>query len=325
VGTRREIDHRPAIAWPLLQSPGAGDWDLSGDGSRAAYVEHHRVIRLRLYDVSTGTSVRDLHVGTNGPEASDITRDGRLVAFGDTEARGLHVVSLHESTSRRLSTPPVVAVRWSPDASAIAYATQDPDSGGVWMVRLDSGERRCLAAEPVTPELYWSPSGEVVYRPRDLPDTNYRVVDVATGAKRMLLARTSGTVFQLAFSPDGRRVVAAGNRPLGTPVRPWMIDLDTGRETLVCDRHAGPVGWSEDARWIYLVMNEPAPHARWGEVGRVARVAAPSGEPEPMLTLTTRAAFSWVRMSAHGGHVLARESQVLNDLWFVGGLDLDLP
>jgi dipeptidyl aminopeptidase/acylaminoacyl peptidase len=135
---------------------------------------------------------------------------------------------------------------------------QDDDARGwvgdtraqVWIVDAASGERRRLTSDPVdhaSPQ--WSPDGSAIavteFRQSGF-SSRIAVLDAGTGAVRCLIGPEHGVVGTRSWSPDGTRILYAGEE-----VRTWqcdwrIADAATGDSRLVTSDHGIDVAspWS---------------------------------------------------------------------------------
>ena len=186
-------------------APAAGAWVVSPDGSRR-----------RIGDYAGASwSPRGLFV----------------VAWRDGELRAVEPGGrVRWSLSRR---GPIAAARWAPSGFRIAYLS----GGSLRVVAGDgTGDRRLAAARPVAPA--WRPDAANVLADADRRG-RVRVVAVDSG-RELWRTRTLRGVTELAWSPDGARLLAA------TP-RAWLV-LSRGGHVL--SRRSLPAGFvADDLAW----------------------------------------------------------------------------
>jgi dipeptidyl aminopeptidase/acylaminoacyl peptidase len=176
------------------------DPQIAPDGHRVIYSirtpgDPAKLGPTRLWTVTMGgvATARPLPGGEDGDHAARWSPDGRTIGFLAT--RGSAPARPAEPSSQLwLATPfgapahqltrlagSVTGFRWSPDASRIALL---------------------LSAGPASPP----PVSGAVEVDRHLPTTRVYLVDVASGASRVLTA-PDRYVFDLDWSPDGQRLV----------------------------------------------------------------------------------------------------------------------
>ena len=196
---------------------------------------------------------------------------------------------------------PIAAARWAPvDGFRIAYVT----GGTLRIVNGDGTGDRPLAAAQAGVAPAWRPDARHVLAFVDR-DRRLRVV-AADGGRELWRTRPHSRIFELAWSPSGRRLVAATPRRLlifGRSGRLLAVRRVAGRAL------AGDVAWSPDGR--LAVVRETAEASQvvvGGRVlfsgpGRLGRVAwSPNGR---RLLVPWPDADQWVFLDADGGHVTA--------------------
>jgi dipeptidyl aminopeptidase/acylaminoacyl peptidase len=236
---------------------------LSPDGATIALVvgranvEENRYDRdLVLVDTKSGAqrTLTSARRGLSRPRFSP--RGGRLAFLADGPKEGVaqvHVQALGDAggESRVLTTAPVGVdeYTWSPDGAAIAYsAAEAPEE--------KTGAARFRDAFEV--------GGNGLFE-RAAPRASHLYVVPVTGGEARQLTRGNGYSFStslgpspLAFSPDGREVVAARTISARSgdseTARVHVVEVETGRQrrlTLLPGHEGGPE-FSPDGRTVVL-------------------------------------------------------------------------
>jgi dipeptidyl aminopeptidase/acylaminoacyl peptidase len=140
-------------------------------------------------------------VPADGGEARVITPDRDLFDYGTIGTRA------------RVGYPLV-----SPDGRQVLFKSHRSGWVGYWVVSIDGGGARQLAAEPADQsDAQWSPDGKwVVYVANTNGTMDLRVVSAAGGAPRVVVPLESGVIANPEWSPDGSRLAYT----LATPTRP---------------------------------------------------------------------------------------------------------
>jgi WD40 repeat protein len=179
----------------------------------------------------------------------DLFRSG---ISGDHTAKVWDVASGQEVLTLKGHKAAVVSVAWSPDGKRLATGSVDK-TAKVWDAT--SGRQLLtLRIDTTVLDVAWSPDGKrlatMTY------DHQANVWDVASGQQLLSLTGYKGIVASfstsrdfvtsLAWSPDGKRLVTAGD---DDTAKVW--DVASGQELLTLKGHTGEVGsvaWSPDGR-----------------------------------------------------------------------------
>jgi WD40 repeat protein/serine/threonine protein kinase len=225
--------------------------DWSSDGNRLAAVVGENSYLWGLQPDKLLWSLPQLHSYVGQPMA--ISHDNKRVAICGPKGK----VRILDSTAGKLlqtlegpagSAPYTVA--WSPDDKQIASFVKCQESACIW----DSTSGKLLRSlkTPGATNVCWSPTGEEIITfglGEDFPDT---VLNADTGnVVRTLEAKSHGWVVAHAWSPDGKKLIAALGESGGGGVPIW--DFATGKLERTLIGHAWDLtsaSWSADGRTI---------------------------------------------------------------------------
>ena len=244
----------------------AADPQISPDGSRVAYVRNSLDImsdrvRANIWIVDAdGGNHRPVVSGTNSYSSPRWSPNGDRIAYvSAAEGRGpeVYVRWMASGDTALVSNLPSSpgGIAWSPDGSQIAFSM------------LVKGESATLAKPPAKPEgAEWAPPVTVIDRLYYRADgrgylepgfTHVFVIPAEGGTPRQVTSGDYNHSGQLAWSPDGSKIVLSANRnedweyaPRNTDL--WSVDIASGEMTQLTDRD-GPDGspvYSPDGRRI---------------------------------------------------------------------------
>jgi RNA polymerase sigma factor (sigma-70 family) len=221
---------------------------LAPDGKTVALAGDDRTVRL--WDRTTGTEVRRWAGPANLWRQLAFSSDGKvLAAVGDggplhlwETATGRVIPSLEGRTN------PVSSVAFSPDSKVLAAADRNDMVVRLWDLAAGKEIHR-LRGERKTTALAFSPDGKTLAcgetreEGKTLIRSAIHLWDVATGREVGCCAGHIFGVEQLAFSPDGKKLISGGG---GTSLRVW--DAATGKDAL-------PL--AENESWVNCVAFSP--------------------------------------------------------------------
>jgi WD40 repeat protein len=204
----------PPIVWGLSFSP---------DDSRLAVVWATAGI-VRVYDLATGQTIREFPSG--GARFARFSPDGERLALAGELQRTAAVVDARSGapifslTGHRAG---LLDVGWSPDGRWIATSSLDA-TARLWDARTGA-ERFALYGHSGDIEaLDWSPdSTRLVTGSEDGTAKLWRITDAAAVQVLSLSAVYGNTVWGVAFSPDGNRVMT-GDAVIAA-VKIWDVSL----------------------------------------------------------------------------------------------------
>jgi Tol biopolymer transport system component len=163
---------------------------------------------------------------------------------------------------------------WSPDGRTLAFVNAY-ERGGLYVVSPDgSPPRRVGGQDSVGYGPVWSPDGDRIawiLARRHREGAGVEVVDLADGTASRLPNTAIGghRVADLAWSPDGERILVAGR---GGRVVMARADGSGGWH-----RHGDYASWSPDGQWVAMVDRNPGP-------ARIVLVSVDGGPPREIST-----------------------------------------
>jgi Tol biopolymer transport system component len=178
---------------PFNLNIGLSGWSFT-DNSILAVLSENTVFGLYLIDAKSGDM--SLFHESMGSAGLDLSRDGKQVVAANSE---IYTMNIGELEMSRLTTDLNTDVTpvWSPDASAIAFASD----GQIWVMQADGSQRRRLTnkghydSSPV-----WSPDGEyILYVKSELIPGLHVVRPDGSGERLLTTSRYRG-----AMSPAWR-------------------------------------------------------------------------------------------------------------------------
>lgn len=236
------------------------------------------------------------------PKKIDISPDGRFAVYDsitgeESPAREILVIALDGSFETSLTEHPAndLAPLWTPDGTAVAFASDRRGSMDLWMVPVDEG-RVAGQAALVKPDLgralpmAFTRDGRLFYGLRTgRTDTYVAGFDSASGSlteQPVPVGGAQGANRGPEWSPDGRFLAflsRVGTENFGQEHRAvTILELSTERETVLSPRlaHLERLRWSPDSASLLLsgsdsqgraglfTMDVPAGEARQAVVDR---------------------------------------------------------
>jgi WD40 repeat protein/tRNA A-37 threonylcarbamoyl transferase component Bud32 len=233
-------------SWQLAGSVAASETEInaavfSPDGTMLATADDAG--RLKLWDVVTGQRRWDVPAHDGEALLAQFSRDGTRIV---TAGRNDPAVKLWDVSNGSLQDAlPGHGFLLAPDGTTLATLE---DGGEVGLYNLSTRKHRsCFRIGDGIEDAALSHDGRWLATAHRA-DVCLRLWDVPTGQLRHELRGHAGAAFSVAFAPDDRSVVSAGED--GT-VRLW--DADTGRPRGIHLGHGGPiwdVTFSPDGRTI---------------------------------------------------------------------------
>jgi WD40 repeat protein len=220
---------------------------LSPDGKTVATGgRKRRGGELRLWDVSSGKEVTTLTLPRDSPQilgfsVLGFSADGRFLAAAGHGTVAVWDVAARKQLPLKGHVAPANTLAFSPDGKRLGVAGEN----GVRLWDVTSG-RELSSFRLLVPASGW-PALAFSKDLRTLAAPNYQEIDLwdtDTGKVRAVLSEHRGQVCCVAYSPDGKTLVAAsmlyrGGRKDTGDIRLW--DVATGRERAVFEEGLGHV------------------------------------------------------------------------------------
>lgn len=230
---------------------------VSPDGARVATASQDRSVRV--WNVADGSIVALLEGHTGAARAVAWLPDGRLLSGGGDGLRLWDVKEEKLLWSERGTSGGAWAIDVTPDGKRAAIIGMSDGGVQVWdLVAMKQvrtfGEVGLLHTRPAI-----SPDGTQVWGPAGARDVRMRRWDVATG-KELDVPEELRNVVAVAYTPDGKRLVAPGRRALEVRDAATLKVLGTTADTGALD-HPVTLTVSADGRAVAMGMGLPTGHA----------------------------------------------------------------
>lgn len=168
-----------------------------------------------------------------GGAAPAFSPDGSLIAFrSERDGGGIFVMDVTGKNQKRLtefgSHP-----SWSPDQKEIVFSTDNtwaPDArttnpGELWLINVDSGEKRRLNIPSDATQPSWSPHGDrIAFWGQSQGDAKNIFTIPARGGSPVNVTNDSFVNWNPVWSPDGRYVYFLSNRTGSMNL--WRVQID---------------------------------------------------------------------------------------------------
>lgn len=228
---------------------------FSPDGKRVATAHGDSI--ARLFDARSGRHITTFSGHFGDVYAIDYSRDGGRIATGggDGTSRVWDAKTGQELMKLTGHTTTVAHVEFTPEGDRLLTAGAEGLTR-LWDISLQGGRDWLTVPGPAgrLGSVVFSPDGSTFAVPRESKGLTIR--DVKTGAETITLRNGEVPIWEIAFSPDGKRIaVAAGAVPTESPasrtVPIW--NLQTGKRVATLTGHqdqASAVAFSPDGRRV---------------------------------------------------------------------------
>lgn len=220
-------------------------------------------LSIYLVSVETGEKrkVTAPTAGATGDSYPAFSQDGKTLAFVRSSSRAttdLYLLTLDGGATRRLTfdNTSILGLAWTSNGREIVFASRRGGSiYSLWRIPAAGGtpERLLTIGQSVVSPAISRQGAHLAYT-QTLDDQNiWRLELDATGRAGAATSLISSTLDDNGpdYSPDGRKVVFASNRPGGFGI--WVCDRDGANPVQLIDRGpylTGTPRWSPDGRWI---------------------------------------------------------------------------
>ncbi|HEY9433048.1 MAG TPA: winged helix-turn-helix domain-containing protein [Blastocatellia bacterium] len=220
-------------------------------------------LSIYLVSIETGEKrkVTAPSTGAAGDSYPAFAPDGKTLAFVRSSSRAttdLYLLSLDSGATRRLTfdNTSILGLAWTSDGREIVFASRRGGSiYSLWRIPAAGGtpERLPIIGQSVVSPAISRQGAHLAYT-QTLDDQNiWRLELDAAGRAGAATSLISSTLDDNGpdYSPDGRKIVFASNRPGGFGI--WVCDRDGANPVQLIDRGpylTGTPRWSPDGRWI---------------------------------------------------------------------------
>lgn len=249
----------------LLNFHGVSDPNISPDGASILFTKKHVGDKNKelanLWIVPTdGGEARQFSSGDKDGYGR-FSPDGSRIAFisGRDESKpDIFTLSADGGEAVPLTSFPegkIGSFRWSPDGAMLAVAFRE--TAPEWTAEAKKQREESGESTPprIIDDLYYRLDGDGYFSERRF---HLYLVDVATGAHRLLFDRDTTGSFSYDWSPDSSELVVAANTDPDALLKSWRFELyrikaATGKLRKLPDVPLGRkscVRWSPDGKWI---------------------------------------------------------------------------
>ncbi|MEY2894199.1 MAG: hypothetical protein RJA98_4107 [Pseudomonadota bacterium] len=255
---------QPVVAEVLMVSPQSGSmqiYRMDDDGAHSQALTQGPRDNTNALWSPNGQRIAFVSSRTGTPQVMVMNADG-------SEQRAVSALGAYANL-------PV----WSPDSRQLVFPVMRPDRHELVLADLETGVQRSLwTASTETSKIAWSPDGQqLLYgmTTANRGESDLHVLDLVSGARRLLVAGKGAVLSLPVWSPDGQWIAysrAAGKD--GINIHLTSRDGASTRQLTQGNLMSANPVWSPDGRWVAYESN-----AHTGERMDVFVQALAGGEP----------------------------------------------
>ena len=243
-----------------------GVWVVSTAAGEAKRVVQERVYQLDLREVIS--PIRQFRGDTLWADVLWSPDGQRILYVSDDEGtQHIWLVAADGSSKVRVHSleGQIVSRQWSPEGRRILFTARnwDGNTGGVWMLDLDTGQAKLLCEEHdcfyLRPLAVWSPGGNtILFRSNRTGYAKlWAMQPDGTQVRQLTFGEHDDSLFRLA--PDGTFVAYASRAEQMGGEDIWLTPLSGGQARRLTN-HPGlnrPLSWGPGGKTIYYFHTSP--------------------------------------------------------------------
>jgi hypothetical protein len=296
-------------------------FSLAEDGLKLVYERRARHVDLEIAALD-GSARRTLASTSGRIVGGRLSPDGRSLVYAVRDgARGSSPSTSRRagaaSSGRAARSSPAVRAGHRTDGTSPLACSVGRTARCAWSAR----QAACPASFPRArmgwhPPL-WPPDGRIAYQSPDI--RSFRVLDPLTEEDGIPLEPGDAFVLAVAVSRDGRDLAVLLNHEEDRRGvhRLWRLSLGDGSRQLLAEGSYGPIAWSQDGQWVYLVQSDAV------QGRRLHRVHRDGGEPVALRTLSPHDPNLEVFLSHDERSLTYTLTEERSDIWIVEDFDPD--